>query len=391
MSRKLSFNSTREMSIKNKKILFWICGIGKGHIYRQLPIIEHFFALWYTIGIFWFGESYRFFIAYFKKTPEIKVIEVSVPWICGTYNGIDYKKTAYLSNNKYNFIKKNYIAMGEMYDFLGVPNLVISDYEPTAAQYAYMHGATFITIDQQSKYFIIRDSIEVHQRSWLEEVSRLSLFFPFANERLVTSFFSLDTKLGFHFDKEVKIFPPILRKEISLLNKKIIKNNKKIIVYISSYSDFVQPMEEIVKIFSQFEDVEFCMYLPKGNSLLHAVWVYTNIVIREHGNNTYLPDLMSSIWAISTAGHSFISELMSLWIPSYLIPLETYEQHDSASVIHKHWFGISGEKITYEWLKHFLQNIKTYQQNITANTKGILMAGDGLNLILSYITKKYLS
>jgi hypothetical protein len=39
-------------------------------------------------------------------------------------------------------------------ELIGKPDLVISDYEPISAQYAYASGTPLVTIDQQSKYLV---------------------------------------------------------------------------------------------------------------------------------------------------------------------------------------------------------------------------------------------
>lgn len=65
-------------------------------------------------------------------------------------------------------------------EFLGRPDLVISDYEPVSAQYSYALRIPLVTVDQQSKY-LLADSREMPTFGDLtpnEEIARLSLFFP---------------------------------------------------------------------------------------------------------------------------------------------------------------------------------------------------------------------
>ncbi len=44
-----------------RKILYGICGIGTGHTYRQLPIVEHFVGKGDRLVIFAYGESLDFY------------------------------------------------------------------------------------------------------------------------------------------------------------------------------------------------------------------------------------------------------------------------------------------------------------------------------------------
>jgi Glycosyl transferase family 1 len=57
-------------------------------------------------------------------------------------------------NQHINFFQENIAAMAQAQKMIGKPDLVISDYEPVSAQYAYAYDAPLITVDQQSKYLI---------------------------------------------------------------------------------------------------------------------------------------------------------------------------------------------------------------------------------------------
>ena len=165
--------------MKNNKLIFGVCGIGRGHIYRQLPIISHF-AKTSKIAIFAFGESYPFYKNFFVKNSNVKIFLVVVPWIHGSKVGVNYQKTSSEPfNKKNNFISQNFATMEETYEFFaGKPDLVVSDYEPISAQYSYSLNVPLITIDQQSKYFYDGYPDQLDNLSFVEERARLNLFFP---------------------------------------------------------------------------------------------------------------------------------------------------------------------------------------------------------------------
>src|SRR6266704_3774011 len=111
--------------MRNKKIVIGICGIGRGHTIRQLPIVNVLSKLNKLI-IFAFGESYDFYTSKFSEHPNVQVVCVAVPWFVGSKEGIDFKKTASIvMNDTSNYFATNMSAFQEVRDRFGVPDLVI--------------------------------------------------------------------------------------------------------------------------------------------------------------------------------------------------------------------------------------------------------------------------
>ena len=75
------------------KIVWGVCGIGHGHIFRQLPLIEHFMQT-AEISILAYGESYDFFKQKFMDERNITIEKVAVPFYVGDDNGLDFEATA---------------------------------------------------------------------------------------------------------------------------------------------------------------------------------------------------------------------------------------------------------------------------------------------------------
>ena len=76
--------------MKKFKILYGICGLGKGHTFRQLPIVEYFSKI-SDLMIFAHDNSYDFYTSYFKDSSSVKVVEVAIPFYVGNKYGIDFK------------------------------------------------------------------------------------------------------------------------------------------------------------------------------------------------------------------------------------------------------------------------------------------------------------
>ena len=82
-----------------------------------------------------------------------------------------------------------------------------------------------------------------------EEVARLSMFFPHADMRIACSFFALNsTQQTFYNNKEVHLFPAVIRGEITQLKQSMVEKHNQILVYISNYSSFIQSAQEVIGV-----------------------------------------------------------------------------------------------------------------------------------------------
>jgi len=88
-----------------------------------------------------------------------------------------------------------------------------------------------------------------------------------------------------------------------------------------------------------------------------------NIVFKSFGDS-FQSDLENALFLITTAGHQLLSEAISINIPLYLIPLDTYEQNYNALMIEKYNLGKLSKKINKRELSFFYNNLKYYSDNI---------------------------
>src|SRR3989344_8837787 len=171
------------------KILYGVCGIGSGHTHRQLPLIEHF-SKSCRIIVFAYGYSLDFYKKHFKDNSNVSIVPVAVPFYVGNENGIDLEATKKLARNQgIDFDSTNAKAKEQISVTLGLPDLVITDYEPISAQFAYDNDIPLVTIDQQSKYLCADCPDRIGNVSVAEELARLKMFFPKADTRIACSFF----------------------------------------------------------------------------------------------------------------------------------------------------------------------------------------------------------
>lgn len=372
--------------MRKAKILYGVCGIGMGHTYRQLPLLDSL-AAEAEIVLFAYGESLEFYSKHFAGNGNVHIVPVSVPFYVGNAKGLDMDETRrrIVSDHKrgIHHWRINMDARNKAHALIGKPDLAISDYCPVTARYAYAHGCPLITIDQQSKYLAGDYTEELGGTTCLDEVERLRLFFPTAAARIACSFF--DVPKSAEAREDVTILPPIIKPAIvDLLGRRAaMEQTNSAVVYISSQREFVQPLEEVLQVLSAAPEFHFNVYVKELPEAL-AQSAPVNVKLRRHGDPRFLDHLAECKALISTGGHSLVSEVMYLGIPAYLIPLAVYEQQVNSHVVGRNGFGVCADNVNVAELRCFLANLDGYAENIRKDRK-VLVRGSGEREILSRI------
>lgn len=346
------------------KILWGVCGIGHGHVFRQLPLIEHF-AKDSEIVIFGYGESYEFYARRFAASPHVHVAKVAVPYYVGDANGLDFAATAARPENRQDYATINAAAMAFAAQKIGRPDLVISDYEPVSAQYAYAHKSRLVTIDQQSKYLCGDFPQPLNGQYFNDEVMRLRLFFPQADKRLACSFFRVAQRSG--DVEDVEIYPPVLSEKILAVRRAPDPKKVAILMYVSAQMRDEGRFAEIEAACASLPDVDFHMF---GKGV--PACADPNVQTYEHGDARFYDVLATCHGIVSTAGHGLLSEAMHLGIPVYAMPLPLYEQEMNAHILQKHGFGMANKELEPQALARFIRDIPKYAQAIEADRATLL-------------------
>lgn len=353
-----------------KKILYGICGIGNGHFFRQMPIIDFLISQKYQILFFAYGESLKLLNRY-KYNPLVKIVEVNVPYFIGDKNGIDFIKTE-LINDKFDY-SLNLKAFSEAQSWLGKPDLVLSDYEPICAQYGYAFGVQVITIDQQSKFFTKNTPENINGFNCSDEIMRLNMFFPIA-KRLACSFFNIAEK------NDVVIIPPIHRQSILEIKDKREPVKNLFITYLSAQNGFKQSLDEVITILQKV-DKKFEFHIFSKELYNHSL--PNNIFLYPHGSEQFEKLLTKCSGVISTAGHNLLGECMYLNIPVYAMPIDLYEQQLNAKIINDFYYGINYPLLEIEKINEFISKQNFYVNNIKDSQ--ILLKTDGKNKLLQIL------
>jgi uncharacterized protein (TIGR00661 family) len=316
---------------------------------------------------FAYGESLKL-LQRFSNNENIKIVEVFVPYLIADVYGIDFTKSFEININS--DISINLKAFSLAQQWIGKPDIIISDYEPTSAQYGYSYNVKIITFDQQSKFFLTGLPY-IDNYSYIDEVMRLRMFFPVA-KRIACSFFKIEG------NEEVSIVPCIYRDNIKNLTR--IPKNNHYIVYLSAQLGFTQKLEEFVSILDGRTEI-FHIFFKDIENFNNR----NNLKFYKHGNSEFDEILSLCNGVISTAGHTLLSECMFLGIPVFALPLKLYEQQLNAFEISSNGFGMSSEFLSHENLNLFINNIDIYQENI--NNNNVLNRIDGKEIIINMINK----
>lgn len=302
---------------------------------------------------FAYGESLKLLSRY-SDNPLVKIIEVAVPYFISNEDGVDFV-TSEKINAQFDY-SLNLKAFSQAQQWLGKPDLVISDYEPVCAQYGYAYGCPVVTIDQQSKFFTKNTAKEINGYNCEDELMRLNMFFPLAR-RLACSFFKLRET------NNVTIVPPVHRKSIENI-KRTPKDNQ-FLIYISAQSGFKQNLHDIITILKDRRE-EFHIFTKEVMTpdVAELIKGKNNIVVHPHGSEVFEQLLVTCSGVITTAGHNLIGECMFLKIPVYAMPMGLYEQQLNAKMIGDYFYGMNYPVLAAEQLSEFIDNKSFYLANI---------------------------
>lgn len=330
-----------------KKVLIGICGIGNGHVNRQICVIKKLLNDGMKIVVATTKEKEKMINEVF---PDIVVLNINIPWITCNIKGIDYEECLkkYKEQNIDQYQSFFEFSIQVEKTFRSKPDLVISDYEPNVAQYAYSAMIPLICMEQQSK-FLYLDEINIENFSIKEEKYRLNYFFPKYDKKIISSFFPISVD-----DEKIMIVPPIITEFDTA-----IKNNNKIIVYFSPYSD----SDNYWKILNAIKNIKnYTFHVYTSNEYLEFE-KYKHIHFYKFSKK-FKTDLESSSFLLSTGGHQLLSEAIALNIPVYVFPLDTYEQQYNALMIKKYNLGYFAKEKSVDEIMKFLSQYEEFYKNI---------------------------
>ncbi len=345
-----------KMDMSVIRILLGVCDIGNGHISRQKCIIKELMKCNVELVL---AVTENSMMKFDHEFPEIKKLLINIPWVTCDNEGVDFKDTLerYRENKKKDQFE-SFLAFADKARrcFDGnPPDLVMTDYEPNVAQFAYGMNIPLICMDQHSK-FIYLNSEAIAGLTTNEGAARLRFFFPKVDHRFISSF----SPICIGEKEEITVLPPIIRK---LSKSKI--DQSKIVVYFSPYTIDTNQFERVLEMLTERRDYRFVIYTDMDFKKYEE---YPQFQFKRIGE-AFIEDISDCSCIISSAGHQLISEAISINTPVLLFCFSTYDQNYCAKMVEEYQLGKVIKEFEVNEFDDFLNNLEVYRSNMLAFRK----------------------
>lgn len=221
------------------------------------------------------------------------------------------------------------------------PDLVVTDFEPFSAWWAWRHRVPFISIDNE--HLLILGRLEHQLRDLFGRLSaslvvRCHYLGPRAY--VVTSFFRPS-----RLCQAAVLGPPIVRPAVARLQPSA---GDHIVVYATTGTQEQQWRD----VLGSFASQRFFIY----GFNKHAEW--KNCLFKEASTEGFATDLAAARGVIASAGYSLISECLYLRKKMLLLPLAgQYEQLLNARYVEKLGLGTWSEQVDRSAVSRFLERL----------------------------------
>jgi uncharacterized protein (TIGR00661 family) len=221
------------------------------------------------------------------------------------------------------------------------PDLVLTDFEPVTAWWAFVKNVPFVSIDNEHLLTVCRLEHKL-KNIWPRFTSYVvtkSYYFG-ADKYIILNFFRAPLKI-----KNACLAPPIIRPLVTQL--KTSSNGS--IVY---YTTIAYGKEQLLDIFGRFNSQRFIIYgFDKDEEC-------GNCTFKKRSTEGFLGDLAACSGVIASAGFSLISECLYLKKKMLLFPVAgQYEQIINAEYTEKLGLGIKADGLDESVLKRFLGSL----------------------------------
>jgi len=221
------------------------------------------------------------------------------------------------------------------------PDLVVTDFEPFSAWWAWRHRVPFISIDNEHLLLMCRLDHELQDLfDRLAATLVVRCHYMGARAHVITNFFRVPVK-----SQAAVLAPPIVRPAIARLES---SNAGHIVVYATTGTHEDQWREAL----GRFAPQKFHIYGFNKN----AEW--KNCLFKEASTEGFATDLAASRGVIASAGYSLISECLYLHKKMLLLPLAgQYEQLLNARYLEKLGLGTWSKQVDEPSVSRFLARL----------------------------------
>jgi len=318
------------------RIWYSVCGEGLGHAVRSHTILSH---LKHEVFITAADRAYP----YLKERHE-NVHEITGNMYVYEDNAVRRRKTVtrFIKNLPSN-VYQNLKLLPAIRRFN--PDLIISDFEPTANYFCRMLRKPCIAID--NIHILNKCRISVKKPFYINLV--LKTLEPPVDHYYITSFYR-----PAKCNENVTIVPPIIRKEVRALKP---AKGDFVLVYQTSPTN--------VKMLPVLESrrEKYKIYGMPGQKSRG------NLEFVDFGDH-FLQDLRRCRYVIVNGGFTVISEAMYLKKPVLCLPIaKQFEQEFNGIMVKKKGFGSWAMELGHKDLDSFEKNLEKYRDKITALPK----------------------
>ncbi len=350
-----------------KRIIYSVCGEGMGHAIRSSVIIDHLLKKDNKVIIFASDRAFDYLSKKFDNVYRIRGFNTVYK-----ENSAKYRDTFIVGMRN---LPRDFIDNFRMlYNIAKAfkPNIIISDFEVYSSFLSKIMRIPLISLD--NIHVITQCEIEVPDEYLIEKIAAKGVIHSFIvnpKEYLITTYFYPPVK-----QKNVSLFPPILRKEILNLRPYTGGN---VLVYQTSDSN-----REIIKHLKNIDE-KFVIYgfdMEKTED---------NLQFRKFSEERFFKDFESARAVISNGGFTLISEAIYLGKPVLSIPVKKqFEQIVNAFYLEKLGYGEFYEEIDEEIINRFLSRLDIYRKLINSyKYEGNLKVFDALDKCIKKYSKKY--
>ena len=319
------------------RIIYGVAGEGFGHSSRSHLIGQRLLDAGHDCIFVGSQKSLMYLKQYFGERVK-EIFGLSFAFIDGRIDKSETLKRNLMKlpeGNKINYelFKKHF----EPFD----PDLVISDFEPFSAWWAWWKGVPFISIDHE--HMLSHCQLEHQGKNWFSRMTArvvTECHYVGAIAYIIVNFFDVPLSV----DNAISA-PPIIRPVVRSLEPSLGE-------HILLYSTTGEDEEQLREVLCKFNEQKFYIYGFKKDL------EYNNCIFKKRSTDGFLADLASARGVIASAGFSLISECMHLKKKMLMLPLTgQYEQIINAHYIEKLGLGISAQKLNKTIIERFLNEL----------------------------------
>jgi len=320
------------------KIIYAVAGEGFGHSSRSHLIGQRFIDAGHDVMFVGSQKSLLYLKQYFGgRVKEIFGLSFA-------FEGQRIDKSETLKRNLLKLPEANRLndeLFKQHFEPFG-PELVISDFEPFSAWWAWRKNVPFISIDHEHMLTLCK--LDHPAKNWFSRLTASVItecHYIGAVAYIILNFFEVPLRI----DSAV-LAPPIVRPVVTALKA---EPGEHVLLYSTTGTGGRDQLQEILE---KFPAQKFYIYGFDQDA------EYQNCIFKKRSTEGFLTDLAGARGIIASAGFSLISECMYLRKKMLLLPLAgQYEQIINAHYIQKLGLGISAENLDEPVIARFLEEL----------------------------------